>query len=171
MNASDSQEQPCGWVSSVLYLSKCKRALLLYQINTYELTLPVHNVISFALEMRFMSHNFWMGEWGFLRVFINKRLYVMTYHLFNNCQADWLTDIICDCLTDLFSDQLIDWFLDFLGVWLIVWWYEWMTDWLSSIVSPIVHWYCEVFSCGVEAYRNITKLCLGCQYWYPLNDN
>ena len=35
---------------------------------------------SFALEMRFMSHNFWMGERGFLRVFINERLYIMTYY-------------------------------------------------------------------------------------------
>ena len=47
----------------------------------------------------------------------------------------------------------------------------WYFSFLSPIVSPIVHCYCKVLSCGVEAYRNITKLCLGCQYWYPLNDN
>ena len=59
----------------------------------------------------------------------------------NNCQADWLTDVIRDCLIDLFSDQLIDWFFDFLGVWLIAWCYEWMTDWLIEwLTDSVIDW-------------------------------
>ena len=94
---------------------------------------------SFAFEMRFMGHNFWVVERGFLRRFLSTKGFTLWLTI-NNCQADWLTNVTRDCLTDLFSDQLTDWFFDFLGVWLIVWHYEWMNDWL---INWMIDWFSD----------------------------
>ena len=55
-------------------------ALSLYQINTRVDCNCTQCDFSFALEMRFMSHNFWKREQGFFRVFIDERLCIKTYH-------------------------------------------------------------------------------------------
>ena len=110
---------------------------------------------SFALEMRFMSHNFWVVERGFLRRFLSTKGFTLWLTI-NNCQADWLTNVTRDCLTDLFSDQLTDWFFDFLGVWLIVWHCEWMTDWLIEwLTDSVIDWLTDLLIGGLTDWLMI----------------